>query len=170
MREAPSRPGPGAEVWAVERFLRKRQLLEKGERILELKHGRIRRWLVDGSDQPVPALHGLERIPVFSGAATLSYSPRFLFCVGGDKFAGVDLSLIVRIWCTEPRSVCVIYSTVEEQPAGALTSIRWDFDALEVLEDLVGFADRIRMRARDRRAGFSADLQARIETQLSEIM
>jgi hypothetical protein len=75
----------------VERFLRKRRFLEKDERILELKHGRIRRWLVDGSDQPVPKLHGLERVPMFSGMATLSYSARCLFCVGTDKCAITDL-------------------------------------------------------------------------------
>src|SRR5262245_40109716 len=169
MREAPSRPGPAVEVRVIERFLRKRRLLDKGERIVELKQGRIRRWLVDGSDRPVPKFRGLERVTMFRGVATLSYSTRFLYLVGMDRFAAVDLSFIVRIWCTAPRSVCVIYSAPDEQSAGSVGSSRWDFDELEQFDDLVGFADRIRVCASDRRAGFSADWQARIESRLSAI-
>lgn len=169
MREAPSRPGPAVEVRVIERFLRKKQLLEKNERIVELKQGRIRRWLVDGSDQTAPKSRGLERVPAFSGVATLSYSPRCLFFVGMGRFAMVDLSFIARIWCTAPRSVCVIYWTVEAESTGTVASIRWDFSELKSFDDLVGFADRIRLRALDRRAGFSLDWQARIESRLSEI-
>ena len=72
MREAPSRPGRTVQIRVTERFLRKRRLLEKDERILELKQGKTRRWLVNGSDQPIPKLHGLERVPILSGLTTLS--------------------------------------------------------------------------------------------------
>jgi hypothetical protein len=170
MREAPSRPGRSVQIRVTERFLRKRRLLEKDERILELKQGKTRRWLVNGSDQPIPKLHGLERVPILSGLTTLSYSPRFLFISGTDKFAVTDLAFIVRIWCTAPHSLCVIYSTFDEQSDGSTVSVRWDSDELESFEDLVGFADRIRMLARDRRAGCSADWQARIESRASEVI
>jgi hypothetical protein len=156
-------------VRVIERFLRKRRLLDPGERILELKQGRVQRWLVDGSDQPIPKFHGLERIPTLKGVTTLSYSPSRLFIVGTDRFAGADLALIVRVCCTAPRSLCLMYSTFEEQPAGRLASIRWDSDELESFEELVAFADRIRVLGRDRRAGFSADWQARIDNRVSEI-
>lgn len=84
-----SRPGPAVEVRVIERFLRKKKLLEKNERIVELKQGRIRRWLVDGSDQTAAKSRGLDGVPVFSGVATLSYSPRCLFFVGMGRFAMV---------------------------------------------------------------------------------
>jgi hypothetical protein len=169
MREPRSRPGPAAEVWSVERFLRKRRFLEKDERLLELKHGRVRRWLVDGSDQKDPKFRGLERIPFLSGTATLSYSSRCLFFVGMHKFAVTDLSLIARIWCAAPQSVCVIYATFEDESARSLASIRWDADGLEGFDDIVAFADRIRAAAKDRRAQFSADWQSRFENRVAEI-
>ncbi|MBO0822460.1 MAG: hypothetical protein J2P27_01220 [Actinobacteria bacterium] len=169
MREAPGRPGPAIQVGLTERWLRKRQFLEKDERILEWKQGKLRRWLVDGSNQPIPKFHGLERVPILSGVTSLSYSPRCLFITGTDRFAVTDLAFIVRIWSAAPRSVCVMYSTFGEQSAGCLVSIRWDSDELESFDELVAFADRIRVRARDRRAGFSADWQARIERRVSEI-
>jgi hypothetical protein len=50
-----------------------------------------------------------------------------------------------------------------------VASIRWDCNELAGFEELVGFVDRIRVRAKDRRAGFSADWQARIENRASEI-
>lgn len=170
MREALSRAGRPVQIRVTERFLRKRGLLETGERVLELKQGKIRRWLVNGSDQQLPGLYGLERVPLLSGLATLSYSPRFLFLSGTDKFAVTDLAFIVRIWSTTPHSVCVIYSSFDEQSDGSMILVQWDSDELESFEELVGFADRIRMRARDRRAGFSADWQARIDSRAFEIV
>ena len=144
-------------------------MLEADERILELKQGRTRRWLADGSDQPIPKLHGLERVPILSGLTLLGYSPRFLFILGTDKSAVTDLAFLVRIWTTRPSSLCVILATFDEQSAGSVVSVRWDSDEAENYEDLVGFADRIRVRARDRRAGFSPDWQARIENRASEV-
>lgn len=123
----------------------------------------------DGSDQLIRKAHALERVPAFRGVATLSYCPRCLFLVAMDRFAAVGLSFIVRIWCTAPRSVCVMYSTVDERSVGGLVSIRWDFDELETFEELAAFADRIRVRSRDRLAGFSAEWQARIENHASQI-
>ena len=169
MREAPSRQGPSVRVRLTERYLRKRRLLEADERILELQQGTTRRWLVDGSDQPIPKVRGLARVPILSGLTTLSYSPRFLFVMGTDKSAITDLAFIVRIWTTRPRSLCVILTTFDEQSAGSVISIRWDSDEAESYEDLVGFADRIRVRARNRRVGFSLDWRARIENRASEV-
>jgi hypothetical protein len=169
MRDAPSSPGRPVQVRLTERSLRKQRLLEADEAILELKQGRTRRWLVDGADQPIPKLHGLERVTLLSGLTLLSYSPRLLHFMGTNKLPVTDLAFIVRIWTTRPCSLCVILTTFDEQSAGSVVSIRWDSDEAESYEDLVGFADRIRARARDRRAGFSADWQARIENRASEV-
>lgn len=65
--------------------------------------------------------------------------------------------------------MCVIYWTVDAESTGTVASIRWGFSELVSFDDLVGFADRIRLQARDRRDGFSLVWQARIETRLSEI-
>jgi hypothetical protein len=169
MHEVPIRRGPGTQVRLTERALRKQQYLEKNERIIEWKQGKIRRWRIDGSDQPIPGFHGLERIPIFSGLTSVSYSPRCLFFVGTDRMAVIDLAFIVRIWHAEPRSLCLIYSGFDEESDGSLVSIRWTSDENERLDDLRAFADRIRIRARDRRAGFSAEWQERIRNKVSEI-
>jgi hypothetical protein len=169
MRKETSRRGPETTIRLFERSLRKRKYLEKDERILEWKQGRAQRWLINGADQPVPKFHGLERMPIYRGVTTLSYSPARLFIYGTDRLEVADLGFIIHIWYSAPRSVCVIYSTFDEQSSGSLVSIRWDSDEIEPTEELVRFADKLRVRARDRRASLPAEWQARIESRLSEI-
>jgi hypothetical protein len=169
MHAVPSRRGPSPQVWLTERAIRKRHYLEKDERILEWKQGKIRRWRVDGSDQPIPKFHGLEHIPLLRGVTSLSYSPRLLFFVATDRLAVTDLAFIVRIWRAAPRSLCVVYTSFDEKSSGGAVFIRWDSDEHEHFDELVGFADRIRMRARDRLAGFPAEWQERMKKRVSEI-
>lgn len=168
MRDVPSHRGPGGIIRLTERALRKRNYLDQDERILEWKQGRVQRWLVDGSDKPIPKLYGLERIPILSGMASLSYSPRMLFFVGTDSMFVTDLAFIVRVWHTEPRSVCIIYSSFDDQSDGQLVSARWIWGERERFDEVTEFADRIRVRAKERLAGLTGEWQARVKNRVSE--
>jgi hypothetical protein len=166
MDEVPSRrPGPG--LWQIERMMRRAGHLENDERILEWKQGRIRRWRTDGSDQAIPKFHGLERIPSFNGMARMCYSSRCLYLVGADQFSVTDLGFIIRIWHTEPQSVCLIYSRFDLESDGNVFAVRWDSD--EPLDEMAAFADRIRVRGMNRAAGLSAEWRERAKGRVAEI-
>lgn len=169
MLDLPGRPGPAVQVRFTERALRKNRHLEQNERLLEWKQGKIERWLVDDSDQQLPKLYGLERIPVLKGMASLSYSPRCLFFAGGDRLAVTDLAFILRIWGAEPRSVCMIYSAFRPTDDGSLVSIRWHCDEREGFYDVAAFADRIRVRARARLETLPPEWQDRIRNRASGV-
>jgi hypothetical protein len=169
MDDVTSPKGPLPMVRITERMLRKSGHLQQDERIIEWKQGRIERLRVDGSDQPIPKFHGLERISIFSGMTRMSYSPWRLLIYGPGGIWATDLAFIFRIWHAEPRSVCLIYSTYDAESAGSLVSMRWEFAEIEPLDKITAFADRIRMRARARLAGFSAEWQERIKDRAAEI-
>jgi hypothetical protein len=166
MDETPSRLRPMMRL--AERRMRKSGHLKSGDRILEWKQGRIRRWRIDGSDQATPKFYGLERIPIFNGMMAINYSSCCIFLIGaGGRIWMTDLAFIIRIWHAAPRSVCLIYSTFNPGSDGNTVAVRLDAD--EPLDELAAFADRIRVRGRGRLAGFPAEWQERAKSRVAEI-
>jgi hypothetical protein len=168
MCEVPPQQRTPIVISLIERELRKPEFLEKQERVIEWKAGRVRRWLVEGADQPPPKGRGLGRIPLLRGVTVLCYTPRSFFFVSTPIVTGSDLAFIVRIWHAEPKSVCIIYLNYSEHPDGQVISVRWD-SQIEPFDEVIRFADRIRVRAGHRLAGFSAEWQERVKSRVSEI-
>jgi hypothetical protein len=154
----------------AERRMRKSGHLRKDDRILEWKQGRIRRWRIDGSAQAIPTFHGLEHIPIFNGMMAINYSSCCLFLIGaGGRIWMTDLAFIIRIWHAAPQSVCLIYSNFNPEYDGNTVAVRWDSGSDEPLDELAAFADRIRVRGRDRLDGFPAEWQERAKSRVAEI-
>jgi hypothetical protein len=164
------RRGPAPLVKLMERSLRKSSLLGKDEKLLEMRQGQIQRWRIDGSDQPIPTNHGLERVSMFSGLTNLSYSENRLYMYTTDnRILTTELGFILRMWVVEPRSIALIYSSFPPVDDGSLVSVRWENGESKRSEQVTALADRIRMRGRARRVGFTADWRERISGREAEL-
>ena len=146
-------------VWTTERLARKRGHLGRGERILEWKLGRIRKWRADGKARPLPGFYGLERMSTFRGLTSISYSPRCLFLNTGSGLMLADLALIWHLEVAGNRSLNIIYSTMDVDSSIHLSSVRWRSDEVEEDEILAGFAARIRSQGVQRRSEMSPEWQ-----------
>jgi len=143
MPDEPWRGGPRSQILITERFLRKHHCLDKEDRILEWKQGKIRKWRIDGSNRTVPGFYGTERIPLFRGMASCSYSSRRMFFIFGSNFLVADLSLISRLDNVARQSLRVIYSALDADSTQHLVSIRWKSVELEDDEVLADFVARV---------------------------
>jgi hypothetical protein len=63
----------------TERALRKHDVLAAADHIVEWKQGKIERWWVEGSVQPMSRAFNKLDIPQLRGLASCSYSSRRLF-------------------------------------------------------------------------------------------
>src|SRR5215813_8071514 len=140
------RRGPRAQVVLLERALRKHGLLGDDDNILEWRQGRLIRLRINGLDQPLLSMRGLQRIAPRGGMSSLSYSARSLFCVG-RRMRAADLARVHRLEAIGHDSLCVIYSSVPPR----IVSVQWRTgEPGEHDPELAALVSRIRDQ-RDRR-------------------
>src|SRR5215831_16881690 len=106
--EEPEVHGPGLQVRLLERSLRKHHLLADGDHIIEWRQGRITRLRIDGIDQPLFSLRGLQPV-ARAGMSSLSYSATSLFCTG-RRIRSADLARLHRLEGIGHDSLCAIFS------------------------------------------------------------
>lgn len=119
----------------TEKELRKRDLLSAGDQVIEWKQGKIERWSVGGSAQPLPRAFRKLDIPPLRGLSGCSYSSRRLFFgTNGTLFTDLE-------WLWHADSSGKVLRAVFSWPQ--LVAVCWRSDEAEDAAALAGFAERI---------------------------
>ncbi|SRR5258706_7052797 len=114
------RRGPRSQIMLLERAVRKHHLLADDDHIIEWRQGRITRLRINGLDQPILSLRGLQRVALPGGMSSLSYSERSLFCIG-RRTRAADLARVHRLEGIGRDSLCAIYSAAPSR----VVSFQW---------------------------------------------
>lgn len=164
--EGSFRRGPRSQIALLERKLRGHRFLAADDHVIEWRQGWIRRWRVDGVEQPVPAFDLIRRAVTVGGMSSFSYSSRAVFLHFGSTFLAADLALLRRLEAIGGRTVCMIYSSA---PPG-LGSVQWTIGELEENDaQLAGLASRVLARQDSRLSEMGPEARRQISGELADL-